>query len=366
MDVCWHRQDCGVDVSGSSREFQEEGCGGGVGDGERVAGVAVGHGLGVGEGGAGGDFVEEEEVGAGDGAGQGCVGGALKLGERGQADDVGQGEPVAGGRGVVLGVGGGGFLFRAGGGCGLGSRSVLGGARREDRAHVEGTEGAWAEGAEWVEGSDDGVGVLEEQTAGGRQCEDGAEGAVEGFDLQLTVAGGKLVGLLMVKVRTELRARSSGFESVIVEPVGTVSVLRRSVMTGRAEEMVTGTDERTAVTQGEFGCEVVVDMGRGRGGVSKEGENCRMVEGSSVAAGYGREDEITEGELVDLCEGVCPLRRRVLSPAWSSMLVTWAGSEKVRAETSSALGWSYCWMARWRSPGVSSCSRGRVSSMRLG
>jgi len=60
-----------------------------------------------------------------------------------------------------------------------------------------------------------------------------------------------------------------------------------------------------------------------------------------------------------------PSRMIVRSAAWISAPVTWAGSAKVRAERSSALGWPYCWMARCRSPGVTACSSGRVSLRRF-
>ncbi len=52
----------------------------------------------------------------------------------------------------------------------------------KDCAHMQSTEGARAEGAERVERGNYGVGVLQEQTAGGGQRKDGAERAVEGLD----------------------------------------------------------------------------------------------------------------------------------------------------------------------------------------
>jgi len=79
-------------------------------------------------------------------------------------------------------------------GCGFGLRLVgvavvgvwLDGV---DSAEMEWAEGAGAEGTEGVERGDDGVGILEQQAAGGGEREDGAEGAVEGFDLYLAIAG---------------------------------------------------------------------------------------------------------------------------------------------------------------------------------
>ena len=59
----------------------------------------------------------------------------------------------------------------------------------EDSAEMEWTEGAGAEGAEWIECGDDGVRVLQEQAAGRRECENRAECSVDGFDLHLAVAG---------------------------------------------------------------------------------------------------------------------------------------------------------------------------------
>jgi hypothetical protein len=83
MDVRGYGQDGGVNVGGVVAQFKEEGGGGGVGDGQRRAGVAVGDGLGVVEGGCGGDVGEQEEIAAGDGAGLGDVRRALQLREDG-------------------------------------------------------------------------------------------------------------------------------------------------------------------------------------------------------------------------------------------------------------------------------------------
>ncbi len=95
MDVRGDWEDGGVDVGRVVAKFQEEGCGGGAGDSERAAGVAIRNRFGVGEGRAYGDVFDEEEVGAGDRAGLTDVRRALKLREDGEADEVGQRKPVA-------------------------------------------------------------------------------------------------------------------------------------------------------------------------------------------------------------------------------------------------------------------------------
>jgi hypothetical protein len=76
-------EDGGIDVGWVVAELEEESCGGGVGDGEGVAGVAVRNGLGVVEGWADGDCLQEEEVAAGYGAGLTGLWGTLQLGEHG-------------------------------------------------------------------------------------------------------------------------------------------------------------------------------------------------------------------------------------------------------------------------------------------
>ena len=119
----------------------------------------------------------------------------------------------------------------------------------EDGAHVQGTEGAWAEGAQGVKGGDYCVRVLKEKAAGGCQGENGAERTVEGFDFELRRCRGKLVGVLRVKVRREVRAISSGLERVMVEPAGGAAVLRRREMTGRASGDGERDRERSAVAQ---------------------------------------------------------------------------------------------------------------------
>jgi hypothetical protein len=53
---------------------------------------------------------------------------------------------------------------------------------------MESTEGAGTERAQWVKRGDDRMGILEEEAARWRQGENGAQGAVEGFDLKLAVA----------------------------------------------------------------------------------------------------------------------------------------------------------------------------------
>ena len=85
---------------------------------------------------------------------------------------------------------------------------VVAGRDRIDGAHAQGTEGAGAEGAQGIEGGDDGVGVLEEQAARGGEGQDGAERSVKGFDLDLTIAG--------EAVRTLEREREEGREGKIV------------------------------------------------------------------------------------------------------------------------------------------------------
>jgi len=111
----------------------------------------------------------------------------LQEGEVGEADEGREGQPVAAGRLLIGGRG-------CGGRCGFGLWLVgvvvvgvwLDGV---DGTEMEWTEGAGAEGAQWVECGDDGVGVLKQQAAGGGERENGAKGAVEGFDLYLAVAG---------------------------------------------------------------------------------------------------------------------------------------------------------------------------------
>jgi len=179
---------------------EEEGVCCGVWDRERVAGETVGDGDGIGEGWVGGDGLDQEEVGAGKGAFLGGVWGALEVYERRQADERGEREPVAGGlfRFGFDGWFAGGVVFVSsvcrwwwGGVFLLVGVMAVSGANGcgEDGAHLQRTEGAGAEGAQGIERGDDGVGVLQEQAAGGSEGEDGAEGSVNGFDLDLAVAG---------------------------------------------------------------------------------------------------------------------------------------------------------------------------------
>jgi hypothetical protein len=71
---------------------------------------------------------------------------------------------------------------------------VSGGAVRGDRAKAERTEGGGAEGRKWVEGGEEGMGVLQDEFAGG-DGEGGAEGLVSVRDFELAGARERRDGL---------------------------------------------------------------------------------------------------------------------------------------------------------------------------
>jgi hypothetical protein len=201
---------------------------------------------------------------------------------RGSVGDVGFSASSLGGSGGDAG-------FLAGVGTGI------------DRAEVQRSEGAGAEGAQRVERRDEGVGVLQEQAAGGGEREDGAQSAVEGFDLYLTVAredGGAL----------EREGEARGERQVVGVGEGDV-VARRGVLRlaeqrddGPRRGDGDGQREHAAIVQSDLRGEAVVDVDGGCGGGGGEREAQRGGVRFAVARGLGREDEVAEGELVDLVE----------------------------------------------------------------
>jgi hypothetical protein len=113
---------------------------------------------------------------------------------------------------------------------------------------------------------------------------------------------GKAAGLLRVKVRREVSGRSSGLARAMSLPGAGSCVLPSSVMTGRGAETVMGSVSTRPSCRAIF---AVRRSSMWMAGVAGEAGSERRSEvgvGFAVAGGLGREDEVAEGELVDLVE----------------------------------------------------------------
>ena len=180
------------------------------------------------------------------------------------------------------------------------------GWRRVDGAEAEGAEGAGAEGPQGIEGGDDGVGVLEDEAAGGREGEHGAEGPVEGLDLDLAVAR-EGIGALEGEGEQRREGKVIGVGEVDVG-VGVGECRLAQQGDDRARRRATSGGEDAAVAQSDVGGEVFADVGgrirkRWPGGRSAGFRGGGVAGWVSSEASRGRgEDEVAEGELFDLAE----------------------------------------------------------------
>ena len=217
---------------------------------------------------------------------------ALQRGELREAHEGAKREPVAGG--LVFGGGVGGGLFVG----------VL--LRREDGADMQGAEGAGAEGAKRIKRRDDGVGVLKDEAAGGRESEDRAKSAVEGLDLDAAGAREGLRGL-------EREGQRGGEREVVGAGegdggrAGGLGALaeERHGRTRRGDDNRDG--EGAAVVESDLCGEVVADLGGRYGcvGGQREAEGVGGLGGLGGVAGSGwqrTEVEVAEGEAFDLVE----------------------------------------------------------------
>ena len=229
---------------------------------------AVGDGDGSCESGIGGDGFEKVELGAREGAKGGRIGWAGNAVEGWEADEGGEGDPVA--------------------------WDAFGG----DGAEAEWAEGGGAEGLEGVEGAEDGVGVLEDEGAGG-EGELGAEGLVGVGDLYFGVAregcgGFEREGQLLADGEVFVASEADGG----IGGVTHVAAEKGEVRPGEAYG--DGEDDVAAVVERDGGAELFSGFESGSGGgVGEAKAESGLGVGGWLVCGGGR-GRRGEGKVIDL------------------------------------------------------------------